>query len=169
MRRTEPEGAEPAVEYVCMTSTGTAAPPLTHPAQDRARRSGLRIALLALGASVFIVAPTALFSLQREAQSVENGPAVTFAVSAGNLRFEPAEIHVPRGANVRIDFTNDDPTGSPHDFQTFGQRRDTRTTAWPGERNPTVFKASDTPGRYVFICTLRGHAAAGMVGTIVVE
>jgi nitrite reductase (NO-forming) len=76
---------------------------------------------------------------------------------------------VPAGANVRVDLVNEDRSGTPHDFQTFGQRRDARIVAWPGETRSVVFKAADRPGRYAFICTVRGHSAAGMTGVIVVE
>ena len=96
------------------------------------------------------------------------GLAVSFQVVANGQRYEPAEIRVPAGASVRIDLVNHDAT-SAHDFQTFGQRRDTRVVAWPGETRSTAFRASDRPGRYAFICTIRGHSAAGHSGVIVVE
>jgi plastocyanin len=133
------------------------------------RRQGLLVVLIALGISLFVVTPLALVSLRQEALSVREGPAVTFRIVADGMTFSPAEIRVPAGANVRIDLVNEDRSGTPHDFQTFGQRRDTRLVAWPGETRSTVFKASDNPGRYAFICTIRGHAEAGMAGTIVVE
>ncbi|MGH2369290.1 MAG: cupredoxin domain-containing protein, partial [Chloroflexota bacterium] len=111
----------------------------------------------------------ALFSLRQEALSVREGPAVTVEIVADGMRFTPDVIRVPRGANVRIDFVNRDTSGTPHDLQTFGQRRDVRVIAWPGETRSTVFKAADQPGQYAFVCTVRGHSAAGHTGTIVVE
>lgn len=133
-----------------------------------ARRYGLLIAVLALGASLLLVTPFALLSLREEARSVQGGPALTVEIVADGMRYVPSEIRVPRAANVRIDFVNRDPA-SPHDLQTFGQRRDVRVIAWPGETRPTVFKSADRPGRYTFLCTVRGHADAGHAGTIVVE
>ncbi|HEX2033332.1 MAG TPA: cupredoxin domain-containing protein [Chloroflexota bacterium] len=135
----------------------------------RAGRSGLLIALLILGGSLLLVTPAALLSLRQEAISVQGGPAVTVEIVSDGMRFVPDEIRVPPGANVRIDFVNRDPSGTPHDLQTFGQRRDVRVIAWPGETKPTVFKSADRPGRYTFLCTIRGHSAAGHVGTIIVE
>ena len=137
--------------------------------RTRRARPGLQIALLALGASVLVLTPLTLVSLRGEALSVRSGPTVTVEVAAVGMRFEPSEIRVPAGANVRVDFVNRDPTGTPHDFQTLRQRRDVRVVAWPGEQRATVFKAADRPGRYPFICTLRGHSAAGMAGVIVVS
>jgi plastocyanin len=131
-------------------------------------RPGLRIALLALGVSLLVVAPLAMISLRQEALSIQGGPAVTLEVVAGPAGYTPSEIVVPRGANVRIDFVNLDPA-APHDMQTFGQRRDARILAWPGERRSVVFKSADKPGRYTFLSTIRGQAQAGYAGTIVVE
>ncbi len=135
---------------------------------QRASRPGLRIALLALGFGLLVVAPLALLSLRQEALSIQGGPAVTLEVVAGPAGYTPSEIVVPRGANVRIDFVNLDPA-APHDMQTFGQRRDARILAWPGERRSVVFKSADKPGRYTFLSTIRGQAQAGYAGTIVVE
>jgi nitrite reductase (NO-forming) len=142
--------------------------PLPGRAPPRERRAGPLVAALALGTSLLVLTPLTLFSLRREALSVREGPAATVEVVADGMRFVPAEIRVPAGANVRLDLVDQDPS-TPHDLQTFGQRRDVRVIAWPGERRSTVFKAADRPGRYVFVCTLRGHSAAGMAGTIIVQ
>ena len=148
-------------------------PPAATPAgrmqrAQRPQRPGLLIALLALGVSLLVVAPLALISLRQEALSIQGGPAVTLEIVAGPSGYTPSEIVVPRGANVRIDFVNQDPA-APHDMQTFGQRRDARILAWPGERRAVVFKSADKPGRYTFLSTIRGQAQAGYAGTIVVE
>ncbi|MBI3969956.1 MAG: cupredoxin domain-containing protein [Chloroflexi bacterium] len=135
----------------------------------RARRSGLLIAGLALGSSLLVLTPLSLAGLRREAMAVRDGPPVRVELVADGMRFVPNEIRVPAGAVVTVDLVNQDPSGTPHDFQTFRQRRDVRVVAWPGERRTTVFTATDKPGRYPFICTLRGHSAAGMAGVLVVE
>jgi plastocyanin len=152
--------------------TSAAVPPTSRPrpappARPQ-RRAGLLIVLLALGVSLLVITPMALISLRQEAASVQGGPSVTIEIVAGESGYTPDEIRVPRGANVRLDFVNRDP-GAPHDLQTFGQRRDVRVIAWPGETRPTVFKAADRPGRYRFLSTIRGQASAGYAGTIVVE
>jgi plastocyanin len=132
------------------------------------RRAALLITLITLGISLLVVTPMALISLRQETASVLSGPSVTLEIVAGASGYTPDEIRVPRGANVRLDFVNRDP-GAPHDLQTFGQRRDVRVIAWPGETRPTIFKAADRPGRYRFLSTIRGRASAGYAGIIIVE
>jgi plastocyanin len=138
-------------------------PPRTRPAP---RRSGLLVALLALAASGAGIAPFALTRLRQDAATLQQ-PALTVEVAAEGMRFVPDEMRVPAGKSVAVRFVNRD--NQPHDFQTTRQYRDARQVLWPGERRDTMFIAADKPGRYAFICTLRGHAEAGMVGTIVVE
>ncbi len=142
------------------------APP--RPAALAPRRGGLLIALLVMGVSLLVIAPLVLTSLRREVVSIRESPSGSVTIVAGDSGYTPAEIVVPAGANVRIDFTNGDPA-APHDLQTFGQRRDVRILAWPGETRSIVFKAADRPGRYTFLSTIRGQAGAGYAGTIVVE
>jgi uncharacterized cupredoxin-like copper-binding protein len=152
-------------------TTGAPPIPLTVPRKTVARptrRGGLVVALIALAVGVLGLAPVTVLAIRRNAIAEQANPAVTLHLSAGNLRFAPAEIHVPAGSVIRVDFSDDDPT-SPHDFQTFGQLADTRVVAWPGENRAVYFKSAAQPGRYPFICTLRGHADAGMTGVIVVE
>lgn len=144
-------------------------PPSTLPREQlqRSRQQGLLIALLVLGVSLLGLAPLALTSLRRDVATLAQGPAVVVEVVADGMRFVPDEIRVPPGASVQIDFVNRDPA-SPHDFQTTRQYRNTRVVLWPGEKRSTVFISTETPGRYLFLCTLRGHSQAGMAGTIVV-
>ena len=129
--------------------------------------SGLLIALALITVGLLGMAPLALTAIQRDARTLQD-PSLTLQVAAEGMRFSPAEIRVPAGASVAVEFVNQDPT-SPHDFQTTRQYRDARVVLWPGERRSTVFIAADKPGRYTFLCTVRGHAEAGMTGVIVVE
>ncbi len=137
-------------------------------AEPAARRHALLIAVGALAVSLLAVVPATIVRLHQTALQERSAPVVTVEVTAEGMRFVPDEIHVPRGALVRIVLTNQDPL-SPHDLQTFGQRGDARVIAWPGETRTATFSAADRPGRYAFLCTLRGHADAGMKGVIVVE
>jgi plastocyanin len=130
-------------------------------------RGGIWPALALLAIGLAGVAPIALSGIRRDADTLSR-PAVTVEVIADGLRFMPAEFHVPAGASVRVDFSNTDPSG-PHVFETLGQYRDTRQVLWPGDKRTTVFIATDRPGRYPFVCSVRGHTEAGMTGVIVVE
>lgn len=155
----------PGVPGVPIVPGGTT-PQRRVPAKRHAGKSGIWLALGLVGLSLVGMVPFALTAIRRDATTLST-PALTVEVFADDMRFTPAEIHVPAGASVQVDFTNRDNT--PHDFQTTKQYRDTRQVLWPGERRGTVFIATDKPGRYTFVCTVRGHAEAGMVGTIVVE
>jgi plastocyanin len=126
------------------------------------------VALVALGIGVLVLAPISLLTIRRNAIADQSAASVTVQVAAQGMRFAPSEIDVPRGATVKVEFSNQDPT-TPHDFQTFGQAGDAHVVAWPGETYTVYFKASATPGRYPFLCTVRGHSEAGMNGVIVVE
>src|SRR5262245_41407588 len=159
--------ATPAVAPGTPATSDTSAGPGQVRSRDQGRRAGVLVAIL-LGLSLLVFTPLVLYSFRQEALSVREGPALTFEIVAGSDGYSPAEIRVPPGANVRIDLVNRDPV-APHDMQTFGQRRDVRVLAWPGETRSTVFKAADRPGRYTFLSTIRGQAQAGYAGTIVVE
>jgi len=134
----------------------------------RQGRAGLLVALGALAFGVLVLAPLSLLAVRRTAIGEQTAGVTTVQIAAEGMRFVPDEIHVPRGATVKVEFTNRDPT-TPHDFQTYGQVGEAHVVAWPGETYTVYFKASPTPGRYPFICTVRGHSEAGMNGVIVVE
>jgi uncharacterized cupredoxin-like copper-binding protein len=87
------------------------------------------------------------------------------AVTARNLRFEPAEIAVPSGGFVVIRLTNADPTF--HDWEVEGLAN-VDAGARPGQTQ-TIRVRLDRPGTYRVVCTVPGHASAGMVGTLIVE
>ena len=128
---------------------------------------GARLVLLILGVSLLGLAPVALAAFRRDAVTLSQ-TTVAVDVVADGMRFVQSEIRVPAGASVRVDFANTDPT-TPHTFETLGQYRNTRQVLWPGEHRTTGFIATDRPGRYPFICSVRGHQEAGMTGVIVVE
>src|SRR5688572_24959091 len=141
------------------------------PPKRAARREGLFIALGALGVSLLFLTPLALTRLRQDAATLQ-ATSITVQIAAEGMRFVPEGMRVPAGASVRVEFTNNDPT-SAHDFQTTGQYRDGRIVLWPGETRASGFIASNKPGRYSFVCTVRTgatrHADLGMVGTIIVE
>ena len=148
-----------------MISGATARP--RPPIAWRRPSGGLLIALGALGVSFLVLTPLALTGLRRDAATLQT-PAMTVEVAAEGMRFVPNGMRVPAGASIRVEFVNNDPT-TPHDFQTTGQYRDVRIVLWPGERRVSGFISAKTPGRYSFICSVRGHLEAGMYGTLIVE
>lgn len=84
-------------------------------------------------------------------------------VTARSFEFEPAEITVQAGEDIAIVLSSKDLL---HDFTVdeLGTHvaADAKKTSEGGLR-------ADKPGRYTFYCTVEGHRAAGMEGTLVVE
>lgn len=84
-------------------------------------------------------------------------------VTATSFEFDPAEITVTAGEDVAIVLTSEDLL---HDFTI--DELDAHVAADADETNEGGLRADD-PGRYTFYCTVAGHRAAGMEGTLVVE
>jgi len=83
-------------------------------------------------------------------------------VSALDFRFRLSVRSAPRG---QIEFRVRNRGAAPHDFQIAGKK--TRILSGGGFQRlrVTIRRA----GRYPYICTVPGHAAAGMKGTFVVK
>jgi uncharacterized cupredoxin-like copper-binding protein len=101
------------------------------------------------------------------------------------LRFEPDEMTVTAGERVQIVLQNEDETtrhdftvqdmparevasqGAEHNMEGMAEQ-EVHVAAAPGESATLTFTPIE-PGEYEFICTVDGHEAAGMTGTLVVE
>ncbi|HEX2186766.1 MAG TPA: cupredoxin domain-containing protein, partial [Chloroflexota bacterium] len=100
---------------------------------------------------------------ETQAPSSTEAQPVTM-VASDNMRFEPAAITVEAGRPVRLTLRNDGRT--THDFTlSQGVRREVKLVAKPGESATATFTI-DNPGTYRFVCSVFGHAMAGMAGTI---
>jgi uncharacterized cupredoxin-like copper-binding protein len=89
--------------------------------------------------------------------------ARTVEVSAKSFEFTPKEITVKAGEPVTIALKAQDIL---HDFTIDNPK--VHVAASPGETG-TGGLMIDKPGRYTFYCSVAGHRAAGMEGTVVVE
>ena len=87
------------------------------------------------------------------------------AITAQDVRFSPADVTVRAGEVVVVTFTNDDPMF--HDWEVEGVAN-VDAGARPGQTQRLRF-VLDRPGTYVIRCTVEGHAAAGMTGTLTVD
>lgn len=81
-----------------------------------------------------------------------------------NLRFSPNQIKVSKGDTVRITFKV---VGDKHDFRI--DEFDVATSVLDTGEEETVEFVADKAGTYQFYCSVPGHRAAGMVGTLSVE
>lgn len=136
-------------------------------ARGQYRRVSSLPGLLLLAGSMLAITPISLVFIRRDAATL-NRVAVDVKVELGAMRFTPSELRLPAGKSVRIHLHNADPA-SPHEFRTFGHYRDTQQVLWPGERRTTVLISASRPGTYAYLCAVRGHTEAGMVGAVVVE
>jgi uncharacterized cupredoxin-like copper-binding protein len=102
--------------------------------------------------------------------------ATTVTVSAGKpseFKFKLSKLTVPSGA-VTFAVTN---AGTiPHDFKVCSSSKGGTATACAGKATATLAPKKTakltitfkTKGKYEFLCTLPGHAAAGMKGILTV-
>jgi Cu+-exporting ATPase len=91
--------------------------------------------------------------------------ATRIQVTAREVAFTPADLHVRAGETVVLELTNDDPIF--HDWEAIGLAN-VDAGARPGQTQKIRFTI-DRPGTYRVECTVEGHAEAGMVGTLIVE
>jgi uncharacterized cupredoxin-like copper-binding protein len=105
------------------------------------------------GAGVAIPAADSTAGVQRVTVVVDN-----------SMHFAPSSIVVRAGQPVELTLRNGG--GIPHDFAlTEGVSQPVKIEAQGGRTARGTFTI-DTPGTYAFVCTVPGHAAAGMRGTI---
>jgi P-type Cu+ transporter len=91
--------------------------------------------------------------------------ATHVTVVARDAAFEPADLTVEQGRTVVLSFRNDDPVF--HDWEVEGLAN-IDAGARPGQTQRIRFRI-DEPGTYRIVCTVPGHADAGMAGTLVVD
>jgi Cu+-exporting ATPase len=97
-------------------------------------------------------------------RAIDRG-AIQVAVRATDVRFQPADVAVRSGEFVVVSFTNNDPIF--HDWEVEGVAN-VDAGARPGQTQRIRFIAP-APGTYRILCTVEGHAEAGMLGTLVVS
>jgi uncharacterized cupredoxin-like copper-binding protein len=97
------------------------------------------------------------------AASVAGAQQVTLEVGNG-MWFKPSSIEVRAGQPVELTLRN---TGAiPHDFTlSEGVSKRVKIEADGGETARATFTV-ERPGTYTFICSVGGHAEAGMRGTV---
>lgn len=86
-------------------------------------------------------------------------------VSGAEFSFDPASITVSAGESVRITFKNNG--RAPHNLVIEGLGVSTKTIGG-GQADTTEFIAPSA-GTYAFICSVPGHRASGMEGSLIVE
>ena len=135
---------------------------------DAIRRAPGRGAVARLRRSWYLVAVAAaslaFAGVAVAADRAIDAGAVAVDVHARDVRFAPADVSIPAGRFVVVRFTNDDPIF--HDWMVEGVAN-VDAAARPGQTQRIRF-VIDRPGTYRIICSVEGHAAAGMAGTLTV-
>ena len=99
--------------------------------------------------------------------AASGGGGQTLALAAdpsGALKYDKTQLEATAG-DITIDLTNDSPL--PHDVAVEGngvQQTSDRVTG-----GSTTLSLNLKPGTYTFFCSVDGHRAAGMEGTLVVK
>jgi Cu+-exporting ATPase len=116
--------------------------------------------LIGVAAASLLVAGTVM-----AADRAIDAGATPLAVTAKDVRFQPADVRVKADEFAVITFTNADPVF--HDWSVEGLEN-VDVPARPGQTAKLRFRVEE-PGTYRIICTVPGHSEAGMTGTLVVE
>jgi uncharacterized cupredoxin-like copper-binding protein len=130
----------------------SAAPRLTK--EVPMRRFTLLAAVVLMGISLFV--PTVA------ATSVKVARATTVTVKALEFKFILSKTVVPHGTVV---FKVTNAGKLPHDFKIAGKK----TRLLSPHQTTTLRVAFRKAGRYPYLCTVPGHAAAGMRGVLTVK
>jgi plastocyanin len=103
------------------------------------------------------------------AASTGGGGGSTVKVSAdpsGQLKFTTSQLTAKAGSDS-FDFTNDAPISHNFTIESSGGQQVAATPTFSGGSKSVT--ATLKPGTYKFLCTVPGHAAAGMEGTLTVK
>ena len=110
-------------------------------------------------------APTEEVSPGPEEVSAPTPSVKEFTVSGTEYNFNPSSIRVSAGDRVKITFRNDGRIG--HNFVVKDLGISAKTIG-SGQTDIVEFTAPQS-GNYTFICSVPGHATAGMAGDLIVE
>jgi nitrite reductase (NO-forming) len=119
--------------------------------------------VLAVAVGVTATAALAAGPANARVDRAEQG-AWAIRVTATDFRFQLRPAYVRR-AGQRVTFTLVNRGGSPHDFRVAGKKT---AVIGPGRTARLVVRFTKA-GRYPYVCTVRGHAAAGMRGRLTVR
>lgn len=97
------------------------------------------------------------------------GGGQTVSISAdpnGALKFDTTKLSAKAGSDT-FDFTNDAPIAHDFTIETSSGQKLAATPIFSGGTKSVT--ATLKPGTYTFLCTVPGHADAGMKGTLTVK
>ncbi|MEK7518213.1 MAG: cupredoxin domain-containing protein [Patescibacteria group bacterium] len=96
--------------------------------------------------------------------AMEEGAVKEFTIESKGLNFTPNEIKVSVGDKVKVTYKN---TMGKHDWTL--DEFNAKTQLLDAGQEETVEFVADKAGSFEFYCSVAGHRAAGMKGTLIVE
>ena len=126
---------------------------------------GARRAIVGLVAAVLVVAIALLAG--QSLTGASSGPA---AIVLEDLRFTPNRLDAKVGVPLSVRLTNQGTQQHDLNFPSLHMPslQGVESVLAPGETRMVTLEF-DQPGTHTFICTLPGHAAAGMTGAVYVS
>jgi uncharacterized cupredoxin-like copper-binding protein len=114
---------------------------------------------LAVGAIVSAVIPRSEAVAGIDSRTLDGLPAL----AAQRLAFDQTEMHAKAGAVVALRLDNFDNVDHQFDIDALDVR-----AAMPAGKHALALFTPTQPGTYAFYCSVPGHRATGMVGTLIV-
>lgn len=126
------------------------------------------ILTLLLAVVVLAVVGISALANQRSGGRVDGPMSVEIVMT--EMRFSPNRIDARAGQSVLVTIVNQGSERHDLAFPAIGMPdfRGVETLAMPGQSSRLTI-SFDAPGTYPFICTIPGHAAAGMTGAVFVS
>jgi plastocyanin len=121
---------------------------------------------LVLVLAAFTLLGTACAPAQPAAAAKAGSTPKEIIVTATEMAFSPTSLEVAVGQPVKLTLKNNGVV--EHNLKAQIGSDALMVTAQPKQSASTTF-TPQTPGTYKFVCTVLGHEAAGMVGTVVVK
>lgn len=126
----------------------------------------LIVGRVALGLAVVLLIVIAVAGRQ----TPPDGSSGTAAVVLEEMRFKPNRINAKVGVPLTLRLTNEGTERHDLNFESIHMPGlgGVESILEPGETR-SITLTFDEPGTHLFICTLPGHAAAGMTGALFVS
>ena len=147
-------------------AAGAALTPTRARARLRARVLGL--AALLLSTTLVFTGCSALKKAQGGGEHGGSGggkDSITVLAQAG-YKFSPATVTVAGGHPITVSLKNEDSVA--HNWEAEGVPN-SLVPELAGKKSGSVTFNAPAPGKYRVVCTLPGHAEAGMVGELIVQ
>jgi uncharacterized cupredoxin-like copper-binding protein len=120
-----------------------------------------RSAFLMVAACAAVLVPSAGSAIA-STTSHSATKATTVTVAASNFKFKLSKTSVPKG---KVSFVVTNKSTIPHDFKINGKK----TPLIKGGKSATLVVTFTKAGKFPYLCTVPGHAAAGMKGSFTVS